>query len=313
MPGAYAHMTLANVLKQPSQLESIPSLSRDNKLHIGQLFHFCELGAVSPDYPYLAVLDKSAKAWADRMHYERTGEMIRSGIRLLRSLTGDAQKKAFVWLLGYSSHVIADVTIHPIIEMKVGEYQTNKTAHRVCEMNQDADIYFHRLNRTGIAVAHHLESGIALCGDAQHKDNLDRDIASLWGAMLKDVYPDAFALTRPDVHEWHKGFKQVVSLTSKTSGRLIPFARHVAVDEGLTYPDISEVDNQFIAGLKTPYGIMDYDAIFDGAIQNIKSIWDVVASGAFRDDNAYLARIDDWDLDTGRNKDNQLGFWSQPA
>ena len=36
---------------------------------------FCELGAVSPDFPYLAVGVKTAKKWGDLMH---AGKSIRS-------------------------------------------------------------------------------------------------------------------------------------------------------------------------------------------------------------------------------------------
>jgi hypothetical protein len=303
-------MTLANVLNQSDNKNSIQSLSRENKLHIGQLLHFCELGAVSPDYPYLAVLHPSAKNWADKMHYERTGQMIHSGIAFLRSWTGEARNKAFVWLLGYASHVIADVTIHPVIEMKVGMYQTHKTDHRVCEMNQDAYIYDRRLNKTEIDVAGHLASGIGLCGDAQNQDNLDRDILMLWSAMLEDVHPDDFASNRPDPNEWHKAFRSHLSLASAAGGRLIPIARHVAAGLGLVYPRLADIEQQFITGLTTPIGTKDYDEIFDVAVENSKTIWDLIARGVFHEDEADLSKIADWNLDTGKDQNGQLGFWS---
>ncbi len=60
------------------------------------------------------------------MHYEKTGDMIKAGINLIKNMEGASQQKAFSWLLGYTSHAITDVTIHPVIELKVGEYQKNK-------------------------------------------------------------------------------------------------------------------------------------------------------------------------------------------
>ena len=40
------------------------------------------------------------------MHYEKTGDMIKTRINLVRKLDGIRQQKAFSWLLGYTSHVI---------------------------------------------------------------------------------------------------------------------------------------------------------------------------------------------------------------
>jgi len=139
MPGAYAHITLVNQLREPGQLESIPGFVDDAITPVLDYFKFCELGAVSPDYPYLGVGNRGATQWADRMHYEYTGDMIKSGVRCIASMPdGEPKRKAFAWLLGYAAHVATDVTIHPIVELKVGPYAQNKKAHRVCEMNQDA-------------------------------------------------------------------------------------------------------------------------------------------------------------------------------
>jgi hypothetical protein len=310
MPGAYAHMTLANVLNRPDNKNSIPSLSKDNKRDLGDYLRFCELGAVSPDYPYLAIGDSKARTWSDRMHYEHTGQMIHSGIRLLSRWTGEPRNKAFVWLLGYASHVVADVTIHPVIEMKVGEYEKNKREHRVCEMNQDAYIYSRRL-KLQIDVAQHLATGIGLCGDGENQDNLDSDIRTLWLDMLKEVYPDDFASSPPEPNDWHKGFKRAIGLASAASGMLIHIARHVAVDvAGLAYPDVADVDRHFIVELDTPLGTKNYDEIFDAALENSNFIWDLIARGVFHDDEAEMAKIADWNLDTGRDQNGRLGFWS---
>jgi len=45
--------------------------------------HFVTLGAVGPDYPYLSELANNLlklHSWADRMHYENTGEFVKYGI-----------------------------------------------------------------------------------------------------------------------------------------------------------------------------------------------------------------------------------------
>ena len=133
MPGAYAHITMVNVLAESARLEGL-GFSNAAASGLLRYFKFCELGAVSPDYPYLVVGDSAAAKWADLMHYERTGDVLRAGISGVKTLSGDKRDRAFAWLLGYLAHVATDVTIHPVVELKVGEYAQNKTAHRVCEM-----------------------------------------------------------------------------------------------------------------------------------------------------------------------------------
>jgi hypothetical protein len=141
MPGAYAHLTIANLLQNPVRLENIDGFPLQAIPTVLRYGKYIELGSVSPDYPYLALSDVNASVWADKMHYIQTGQMIHAGIKAIRLQPAEVQNKLLAWLLGYASHVIADVTIHPIIELKVGPYAQNKTAHRVCEMHQDVYIY----------------------------------------------------------------------------------------------------------------------------------------------------------------------------
>ena len=308
MPGAYAHITLVNELREPQRLERIPGFPRDAISAILDHLKFCELGAVSPDYPYLAIGDEGSKRWADAMHYTRTGEMIHAGVRRLQAMEGEARRKGLAWLLGYMAHVTTDVTVHPVVEMKVGPYQGHEKQHRICEMHQDAHI-FQRLNLGEIGISEHLDSGIATCREAGDSNLLDRDIVSFWTGMFLDVHPDEFGTNPPDVDKWHRGFKFGIGKIAEEGYRLIPLARHVAMDAGLTYPDKSEIAPGFIKGLATPAGKRDYDFIFDRAIRNVGGVWQVAANGAIQGQRLYLARIGNWNLDTGRNENNQLVFW----
>src|SRR5688572_28216498 len=133
MPGAYAHITLVNVLSEPRRLLNL-GFTKSAAAAVSDYFKFCELGAVSPDYPYLAVTDSKAARWADLMHYQRTGEMLHAATEGVQTLSGEGQRRAFAWLLGCAAHVATDVTIHPVVELKVGKYEANKQGHRVCEM-----------------------------------------------------------------------------------------------------------------------------------------------------------------------------------
>jgi hypothetical protein len=306
MPGAYAHITLVNLAKEPQRLEQA-NFPRQAIVAVLDYFRFCELGAVSPDYPYLDIVHRDAAKWADRMHYEKTGSMIKHGVELVRAMTGASQSKALAWLLGYTAHVTADMTIHPIVELKVGRYQENQKAHRVCEMNQDAYI-FQRLNVGEVGLSEHLDSGIWGCCQPANSGRLDQAIVSLWEGMLEHCYPNAFSKQPPNLHEWHRAFKQVVDKVEEGS-RLAPFARHVAVNCGLTYPSVTQIDHQYIDDLITPQGPMNYDAIFDRAIDNVLQMWLVVVDGIFMAETTYQSSFGNWNLDTGRDSSGTLVFW----
>lgn len=309
MPGAFAHITLANMMKRTERLESIFGSSTEAITSVLDYFKFCELGAVSPDYPYLAVGDSDAAKWADAMHYTRTGEMIKSGIKHIKLLSGEPKRKAFAWLLGYSAHVVTDVTIHPIVQLKVGDYEQNKKEHRVCEMNQDAYI-FQRLNLGEVGLSEHLDSGIGSCSDISDDDLLDRDIATLWKKMLQDVHPEMFGINPPDIDKWHGGFVYMVDDVAEEGNHLFPLARHVAAGIGLTYPSVADIDQQFIQDLNVPTGNqMDYDLIFDEAIQNVSDLWKTIGLGLYANNIQYMAKIGLWNLDTGRNENDQLVYW----
>jgi len=308
MPGAFAHITLVNELKEPLRLEGISGFNPDAITAVLDFFKFCELGVVSPDYPYLAVGDSNAAKWADMMHYINTGDMIKAGIRHIKKLRGHNRRKAFAWLLGYSAHVATDVTIHPVVELKVGPYAENKTAHRVCEMHQDAYI-FQRLNLGPVGLSEHLDSGIWGCCEA-NSDRLDTVISGLWSSMLQETHPEEFAGNPPDIDKWHRRFKVMVDEIGEEGNRLMPISRHLAVNCGLTYPASDNIDQQFIKSLKVPKGHMDYDTIFDKAIDSVASVWSLVAKAIFANDNTYLAQIGHWNLDTGKDINDQYVFWS---
>ena len=310
MPGAYAHITLINLAREPARLNAGPGLPNPAGLALGRWFKCCELGAESPDYPYLAVGAQGAAAWADLMHYQHTGDMVKAGIETVKGLTGDVRDKAFAWLLGYAAHFITDGTIHPVIELKVGPYAQNKTAHRRCEMHQDAYI-FQRLNLGGVGVADYLKSGIEQCSRAD--GSLDPAIAETWRAMLKRVYPQDFLNNPPDIARWHEGYTNVLEVGSG-GYHLIPIARHVAVDCGLTYPLDQEVDHQaYIDSLNTPHGQLSYDQIFQKALDHVIQGWHLIGEAVFGNSTAYQTAFWDWNLDTGRDATGKVVLWEEDA
>jgi len=306
MPGAYAHITLVNLARDVDRLETagvpIPA--------IGALLthlRFCELGAVSPDYPYLHLGLNGSKRWADLMHYERTGDPIKKGIDIARTLRGTDKAIVSAWLMGYAAHVAADLTIHPVVELRVGEYAANKKQHRICELNQDAYI-FQRMNLSDVGRSEHLDSGIWGCCDRPGSGTLKKVVARTWQQMLSACYPAEYAENEPEIDDWHAGFRRAVDIAEE-GYRMPLFARHLAVDSGLTYPAVKDVDQSFIKNLETPSGRMDYDAIFDTAITNVGAMWALVGKAIYEGDESFRTAIGNFNLDTGKDKAGKFALW----
>lgn len=291
MPGAYAHITLVHscidAATRPGWLS--PATARA----VTTWRSHAELGAVSPDYPYLAGHTK----WADLMHHEATDVLLRAGLQGIPLLTGDARERAVAWLLGYASHMVADMTIHPVINALVGPYEQNKAAHRTCEMHMDAQA-FQRMELGDVGLSDHLIRHLAACCAPTDPTELDPGIAEIWTRMLCHAHPEMAARDIPAPRMWHHGFLRVMG-SIRESNRLLPFARHLGVDAQLDYPEPQAIDPRYTRALPTPLGPMDYNLLLDRAINQAAAFWcelDAVLSGA---DPGRLDALQPWNLDTG--------------
>nr|WP_241810091.1 zinc dependent phospholipase C family protein [Vibrio genomosp. F10] len=305
MPGAFAHITAVNFAISNSNLKSL-NMPKKAKLALSRNQKFVELGCVSPDFPYLKLGSPDQNEWADKMHYEKVGVLIRKAILLVKNLSGEDQEKAFAWLCGFVAHVISDITIHPVVEMRVGPYHENSQEHRICEMNQDAYIW-PKLNLGEIGYAERVKNNIGSCNDPTNPSNLDRIITKLWETCLKDVFPEKADSTHPDINGWYKGFQFIVD-NIEEGYRLFPLARHVAAKQGLVYPSLEEIDESYIKALKTPCGIEDYDSIFERAVENVKQYLCYLSNAVF--DDGSVDMFLNWNLDTGRCEKEMLTAWS---
>jgi hypothetical protein len=307
MPGAYAHLTIVGLLSSSNELDSVENFPVAAKISILDNTNFCDLGAVSPDYPYLQILDANACLWADLMHHQSIDKMIISGVEAIRMLDDNRRPKVFAWFLGFVSHIVADMTVHPVVELKVGQYEQNKSHHRKCEMHQDSYI-FPRINVGNVGASEYLDSGIATCSETGGSMRLNKAVRSTWEYMLRECYPDQYRSNAPKINNWHKYFLTTVDAAEEGS-QLFAIARHVAVETGLTYPRYNKIDAQYISGLETPEGAMHYDEIFGRAQKNTLRMWALLASAVYENSEAYKEFIGDWSLDTGRDSNNNLVYW----
>jgi hypothetical protein len=307
MSGAYAHLTMVNLMRESSRLQNELRFSNDASAALLTYLRFCELGAVSPDYPYLAVGDGGAAKWADTMHWTSVGAMLKQGVAAVKTLQGEDRKKTFAWLLGYAAHVATDSTIHPVVNLKVGDYAQNKREHRICEMNQDAYIW-QRMNLGNIGLSEHLTGGLVRCGT---NGKVDTAVKTTWESMLRTVHAQEFAANPPKIDGWHAAFELMVDNIGEESNKLVPFARHVAVNCGLAYPNANEIDKQYIEKLAVPGGAKQhYDEIFARAMKSVGVVWIALEAAIFRDNAGALAAIRDWNLDSGKDETGKLAFWS---
>jgi len=318
--GTYAHISLVYlVCRDTTALDSIASLTDPMKRWLMLNLKFCELGAVSPDYPSLALFDESASAWANIMHYWKTADFIRRASDIVRGLDFDLpdSQRIFAWLFGFTAHVVTDLAIHPIIQMKVGPYEENKRRHRLCELNQDVYV-FHKLGFGEIADANYIrDCGIAACSDETDRKKLNLAVADVWQKILGMVnLSDAgehldvpVPNTPPNPHQWHKDFVRIVDDVAQKGGMFPPLARRFLEDEALVYPET--VDPDFIENLKTPAGIpIHYDAVFAKTQQNVKETWGQLAAALSPDGNSGLLTLENGNLDTGLDESSNSIYWA---
>jgi hypothetical protein len=319
MPGSYAHITSVIEASEKRRLKKIDGFPPEAIYAANIHAKFLELGCISPDYPYMHILSEDSKAWADEMHYTHTCKTVSVGAEIVRALPeGLAKEKCLAWFMGYIAHVIADMSVHPVVEIKVGPYKGNEPHHRRCEMHQDAFI-FRRIGTTMPQTAYHLRATILKCGDSKAPDQLDSDVKRLWKEILETVHPDLFIEDPPDIDKWHEKCYSILGKLLPTTSRFVGFSRHVCDGLGLKYPTPKEIDmGEYIENLKVPAAEsvdkrMHYDDIFDLAIEHIQRTWLNVTRFVYGREDLIAIRGDEWDLDTGRNKsakDQRLVFWN---
>jgi len=278
------------------------------------LNHFVCLGAVGPDYPYLTeLLGNYLKihSWADRMHYENTGEFVRNGISNLLSLSGDAFSICLAWLSGFATHLVTDSVIHPVVQAIVGPYIFNKTEHRHCELTQDTYI-FHEIK--GIELNYAQYAGLfRMCSDPGNPGKINPYLCPFWIGTLKASHPAAtehFDKIDPDA--WHKNFLSRIA----SAAAPVPVFRHFEEEANLAYKRTNELTpeerRRFIEQVRLPgnrTGAFKADA-FIKAVSAVVDTWNRLFVDIKNNNPAGTAAyIRNWNLDTGVNEDKQ-DFWT---
>jgi hypothetical protein len=276
--------------------------------------HFICLGAVGPDYPYLTELLSGflkEHSWADRMHYENTGEFIRHGIRNLLGINGDAFNVCLTWLCGFATHLVTDSVIHPVVQAIVGPYIFNSGEHRHCELTQDSYI-FHEIKGLEIEYADYVGL-FKMCSAPDDDGKIHPDLGGFWTETLKASHPTATKwFDRVDPDSWHKHFLSKISSAEDP----MPIFRHFAEEKDLAYKKTNEIIpeewQRFVNQVKLPggkTGEFKKDA-FDKSFAAVINTWSrLFVDIENKNSDGPTAYIKNWNLDTGVNED-QAYFWS---
>lgn len=277
--------------------------------------HFVTLGAVGPDYPYLSELANNLlklHSWADRMHYENTGEFIKYGIANLLKLNKQDFEICLSWLCGYVAHLLADSIIHPVVNAVVGPYIFNSSEHRHCEMIQDSFI-FQEVKGVELRYADYVDL-IKMCSDIKDEERINSAIRDFWTETLRMSYPrgkEKFDKINPD--DWHENFLSKISMVADLP---IPVFRHLGEEKALVYKKSVDIDineqRRFIDEIKLPgdkIGKFNEDA-FGKAVGKVIEVWQKLLIDIEQKNlENCMSYIKNWNLDTGVNED-EIYFWS---
>ena len=312
MAGAYDNLTIVSKATTESELEEL-GLSNDAIIALEDWLTFTSLGSISPDYPYLAISEKHKK-WADLMHLGmKTKSFILRGIEEVKAIEDEEDKRrAFAWLCGLAGHIVSDVVIHPMVELKVGTYEGNEAAHRNCEMHQDVYIYFKETGYGEISETEHLSSFAKECSDNGDTDKLNKTISLVWEKMLEELNSDEYLTNKPEFDTWHSRFHTLVSAIEETQ-RLPSISRHIiGFDGGMIYPLFDEVNKkEFIENMEVPGNTtMHYDDIFDKTVTQVQLTWKVLDDAVYGDKTTHLEYFADWNLDNGKTSSGSLEYWA---
>ena len=306
MAGAFTHFVICDEAKSRKQAVGAGLWQLLNKY-----YPLMFLGAASPDLPYLSF--KTGKVnWADVMHYEKTNSLLQNGyVRLKNSWPSrtPADEAKFVWLMGFASHLVADATIHPVVQAIVGPYESNPTEHRVCEMTQDSIIY-NICRKTDIRYSEFSDM-LRFCRESPHYKSL----MEFWEELLTESYREKGE--EPDPPFWFDTYSTAIDAAGESN--LLALFRHIGIAEKFIYKTRAEIEKdypgdfvKYFKAVKIPTGGTGpfKEMVFEKVLVNVTSAWKALYDGLKTE--LFVAQVvRNWNLDTGVDMNSGLvTFWA---
>ena len=190
---------------------------------------YFQIGSIAPDLPYGAIADndflENEAFLANLFHFTENRQDSEQcpnrlpllGLRRVKSLIqqGAAKRECnalFWFLVGYTSHVIADGMCHPYVLDKVGRYEgSNKADHRALEIGIDVMLFKHFTTTSG----HEIEAAYAGMDTFINEFNQWRYanfILEHFAGLIKDVYGERF--TPNEIKGWVNGISRLFCLST---------------------------------------------------------------------------------------------------
>lgn len=297
MAGPYTHLMVIEHL-----LEKSSPIPHDYFNHLKSHKSFTLHGSIGPDLPAFASLPIIATPeWNKRLHKNKTNATPLEMAKLVIKPDFDQNffPKAVAWICGYIAHMVTDAVIHPLVNLAVGDYENNKTAHAECETTQDTYIFYKLIGRELRKHDNYPELREAQAG-AFGAHLIDQNLRDLWSQSLTNAYPTEVANYFKDmkdaINEWNEGYWNNIG----TYGFFV--SRHISPTS--SYPTSVGMDKiaKYIASVKTPINEQteSFDAIFFRTTQKVKELWGIVFDQIkSKDLSAFPQYIRAWDLDTG--------------
>lgn len=268
------------------------------------------LGSASPDLPYVMFIGDQS-SWADHLHYENTNALVLTAQKLFQGNAGllnHIDRIRLSWLLGYVSHIITDVTIHPIIEGIVGKYEidANKSPHRICEKVQDSLIFNELMRGLDITYAEYSDR----FRNCAHSNAL-APLMEMWKNLLLGSYPAKQPV--PDPNSWFNVFLPLFDSADNPDGVIAMFRHTQILGKEFTrekvydskarlreiYPDDCK---RYYDEIKLPsggVGTFKKDG-FERSINNVVMLWNKFFQSLSDPSIAIADLIPNWNLDTGK-------------
>jgi hypothetical protein len=309
MAGAFTHFVISDVTKSKR-----PILGKELWQLLNRHYQFLFLGAVSPDLPYLS-FEFGKVNWADVMHYEKTNGIVVSGFEKLQSLCSNktlSDEAKYIWLMGYVSHLIADATIHPVVQAIVGRYEDNPDEHCLCEMTQDS-IIFNIRRKTEIRYSE-FSSMLKFCRESEYFDEL----MGFWKELITINYQDKNE--EPHPARWFKTYSEAID-TAEGGSKFVALFRHIGLGEEYIYRTSEEIKRdypqdykKYCKEVKLPHGkvgTFQKDG-FERTVNNVANAWKMFYDG-LQSEIVVGQTIKNWNLDTGFDMDSpdkKVTYWS---
>jgi hypothetical protein len=305
MAGAFTHFIICDQGERKKQVLGAELWQLLNKYS-----PFLFLGAASPDLPYLSFQTGHVN-WADVMHYEKTNSMFQSGYAQLKKAWPSktpADEAKFVWIMGFASHLIADATIHPVVQEIVGPYKDNPDEHRVCEMTQDSIIY-NIYRKTDIRYSEFSEM-LKFCKDSPHYKSL----MDFWETLLEESYKEKGEEPEPPL--WFNTYSTAIGAAGES--KLLAFFRHLGIAEKYIYKTRAEIEKEYPDDLVKYFEVVKLpdgetgsfnELVFIKALNNVTAAWRKLYDG-LKLEIEVAQILKNWNLDTGVDMNSgQVTYW----